>query len=138
MALLAASGLLGNDELAWITFMGYVDFGYLIMLLRLRGGGEGLLPASREEFLDEFRAAFPRSYDCKVFSKYGGCVGEPVPGGLAGVALELAVKREGEAHQAASDALLALRCHRILAPGFVMCSMVLVCVCLHLLFESTP
>lgn len=112
--LLAASGLLGNDELAWITFMGYVDFGYLIMLLRrLRGGEEGSLQASREEFLDEFRAAFPRSWDCKVFSKYGGCVGEPpVPGGLAGVAKELAVKRVGEAHQAASDALVALRCHR--------------------------
>ncbi|CAL4909782.1 unnamed protein product [Urochloa decumbens] len=106
--LLGASGLLGNDKLAWITFMGYIDFGYLIRLLRGKD-----LPASREHFLNEFRAFFPRSYDCKVFSKYGKCIEEPVPGGLSGVASELGVKREGEGyHQAASDALLALKCHR--------------------------
>ncbi|KAF8726847.1 hypothetical protein HU200_019327 [Digitaria exilis] len=82
--LLSASGAFRNNKLSWITFMGYIDFGHLIKLL---SGND--LPASREDFLDQFRAIFPCSYDCKVFSKFGKCIEEPVPGALARVASKL-------------------------------------------------
>lgn len=105
--LLSASGAFRNNKLSWITFMGYIDFGHLIKLL---SGND--LPASREDFLDQFRAIFPCSYDCKVFSKFGKCIEEPVPGALARVASKLEVKRKEGMHQAASDALLTLSCYR--------------------------
>ncbi|CAL4909783.1 unnamed protein product [Urochloa decumbens] len=132
MELLSESGILWNDSLDWITFNGYTDFGFLIRHLR----GQNL-PLSCEQFLTEFKAIFPSSYDCKVFSTYGQCLNNPIPGGLKGVAEKLQVER-GKEHQAASDALLALRCYQKLTtmrPDFaanIRSLLYGICVCVYL------
>lgn len=135
--LLSASGLLGNDRLSWVTFNGYTDFGYLVRFLT----GEDL-PVRRDMFLNHFRTIFPRSYDCKVFSTYSRCIKGHVPPGLEGIAFRLGVKREGDGHQAASDALLTLRCYWELMkkrPTFApkICGLLYgVCVCVQLYGEQ--
>lgn len=104
--MLRESGLLQNKNVTWVTFMGYQDFGLIINLLT-----KDPLPETRLQFLLQVVEYFPSSFDCKSFSKYGKCINkEIVPGKLDAVATELGAKRTGKGHQAASDALLSLRC----------------------------
>lgn len=118
VSMLRETGILHNDNITWVSFMGYPDFGFIISLLR----GDWL-PESRTEFLLQVRDYFPSSCDCKFFSKFGNCIKkERIPGKLEKVAIELGAKRSGKGlHQAASDALLTLRCLKKLkglAPEF--------------------
>lgn len=104
--MLRESGLLQNKNVTWVTFVGYQDFELMINLLT-----KDPLPETRLQFLLQVVEYFPSSFDCKSFSKYGKCINkERVPGKLYAVATELGAKRTGKGHQAASDALLSLRC----------------------------
>ncbi|KAJ1258229.1 hypothetical protein BS78_10G059000 [Paspalum vaginatum] len=104
--LLEDCGLLCNKELQWVTFMGGNDIGFLVRLL----SGRHHLPHSRGEFLELVAHYFPCCLDCKFYSAYSGGITAPVPGRLEEVGQELGVVRTGRGHQAASDALLTLRC----------------------------
>ena len=106
MRWLVGSGLLGNTNVTWISFAGSTDFGLLIRLLT----GQETLPKVLSGFLELFRKFFPTSYDVRVFSKLGRCRKEAIHGGLSAVCEALQVERVGNAHQAGSDALAALRC----------------------------
>ncbi|CAL4909779.1 unnamed protein product [Urochloa decumbens] len=103
---LVSSGLLRNQKVTWITYAGGADFGFLIRLLT----GKDTLPELRWDFLMLFWEFFPRSYDVRVFTKLGRCRKKAIHGGLAQVCQSLQVERTGEAHQAGSDALSAVRC----------------------------
>ncbi|MED6190236.1 hypothetical protein PIB30_103919, partial [Stylosanthes scabra] len=99
--LAAASGLLFNDTLTWVTFHGTYDIGYLVKILTW-----GVLPSRLEEFLDLVKKLFGgNAYDVKHVMRF--CNG--IYGGLEKVAETLQVDRvAGKCHQAGSDSLLTL------------------------------
>ncbi|XLU22094.1 hypothetical protein S245_058160 [Arachis hypogaea] len=100
--LAAASGLLFNKALTWVTFHGAYDIGYLMKILTW-----GVLPKSLEEFLVLVKELFGgNAYDVKHVMRF--CNG--LYGGLEKVAETLHVDRvAGKCHQAGSDSLLT--CH---------------------------
>ncbi|XLR14575.1 hypothetical protein HN51_035483 [Arachis hypogaea] len=100
--LAAASGLLFNKALTWVTFHGAYDIGYLVKILTW-----GVLPTSLEEFLVLVKELFGgNAYDVKHVMRY--CNG--LYGGLEKVADTLQVDRVvGKCHQVGSDSLLT--CH---------------------------
>ncbi|RYR21249.1 hypothetical protein Ahy_B03g066535 isoform A [Arachis hypogaea] len=100
--LAAASGLLFNKALTWVTFHGAYDIGYLVKILNW-----GVLPTCLEEFLELVKELFGgNTYDVKHVIRF--CNG--LYGGLEKVADSLHVDRvAGKCHQAGSDSLLT--CH---------------------------
>ncbi|XLT00109.1 hypothetical protein HN51_049460 [Arachis hypogaea] len=100
--LAAASGLLFNKALTWVTFHGAYDIGYLVKILTW-----GVLPKSLEEFLVLVKELFGgNAYDVKHVMRF--CNG--LYGGLEKVVDTLHVDRvAGKCHQAGSDSLLT--CH---------------------------
>lgn len=95
--LLMASGLVLLDEVKWISFQGYMDFGYLLKILTCQN-----LPDSENQFLQDLETYFPQTYDIKYLMK--SC--KSLKGGLQDVADDLKVDRIGPQHQAGSDSLL--------------------------------
>ncbi|CAL5096493.1 unnamed protein product [Urochloa decumbens] len=138
MAMIVELDLLMNKKVTWVTFNGYHDFGFMINLLT-----KDPLPQDRNEFLLQVGKYFPSSVDCKFLSKYGDCMEGRVPGKLDEVAAALGAKRSGKGHQAASDALLTLRCFRqlkALAPNLCekSCGVLYgVCGCQDVLHKRT-
>ncbi|CAL4901567.1 unnamed protein product [Urochloa decumbens] len=138
MAMIVELDLLMNKKVTWVTFNGYPDFGFMINLLT-----KDPLPQDRNEFLLQVGKYFPSSVDCKFLSKYGDCMEGRIPGKLDEVAAALGAKRSGKGHQAASDALLTLRCFRqlkALAPNFCekSCGVLYgVCGCQDVLHKRT-
>ncbi|XLT50174.1 hypothetical protein HN873_042778, partial [Arachis hypogaea] len=100
--LAAASGLLFNKALTWVTFHGAYDIGYLVKILMWR-----VLPTRLEEFLELVKELLGgNTYDVKHVMRF--CDG--LYGGLEKVADTLHVDRvAGKCHQAGSDSLLT--CH---------------------------
>ncbi|KAL1324957.1 hypothetical protein HN51_035060 [Arachis hypogaea] len=100
--LAAASGLLFNKALTWVTFHGAYDIGYLVKILTW-----GVLPTRLEEFLELVKELFGgNTYDVKHVMRF--CNG--LYGGLEKVADTLHVDQvAGKCHQAGSDSLLT--CH---------------------------
>ncbi|XLS85298.1 hypothetical protein HN51_035464 [Arachis hypogaea] len=100
--LAAASGLLFNKALTWVTFHGAYDIGYLVKILT-----SGVLSTSLGKFLVLVKELFGgNAYDVKHVM--GFCNG--LYGGLEKVADTLQVDRiAGKYHQAGSDSLLT--CH---------------------------
>ncbi|XP_072066732.1 probable CCR4-associated factor 1 homolog 11 [Arachis hypogaea] len=102
--LAAASGLLFNKALTWVTFHGAYDIGYLVKILNW-----GVLPTCLEEFLELVKELFGgNTYDVKHVIRF--CNG--LYGGLEKVADSLHVDRvAGKCHQAGSlEQLLLTRC----------------------------
>jgi CCR4-NOT transcription complex subunit 7/8 len=117
-ALLISSGLVGDEEIRWISFHGGYDFGYLTKAL-LRTP----LPDAEKEFNMLMKKYFPSIYDIKYILKYAikqTTMGQLTPdagsqeilqkfeqkSGLESLADSLKIKRHGQAHQAGSDSLL--------------------------------
>lgn len=96
-ALLTTSGLVFSDDVKWISFHSYYDFGYLMKLLTQEN-----LPSEELDFFDVLRIFFPCIYDIKYLMK--SC--ETLKGGLNKVAEALQVRRVGPTHQAGSDSLV--------------------------------
>jgi len=96
-ALLITSGLVMREEVRWISFHSYYDFGYLIKLLTHED-----MPIHESEFFEILRLYFPCIYDIKYLMK--SC--ETLKGGLNKVAEALQVRRIGPTHQAGSDSLV--------------------------------
>lgn len=95
--LLVASGLVLMEDVTWISFQGYMDFGYLLKILTCQA-----LPESEAAFLHDLELYFPKTYDIKYLMK--SC--KSLKGGLQDVADDLNVDRIGPQHQAGSDSLL--------------------------------
>uniref|UniRef100_A0A0E0L5X5 Uncharacterized protein n=1 Tax=Oryza punctata TaxID=4537 RepID=A0A0E0L5X5_ORYPU len=110
LLMIRSSSLMSNPKITWITFHGSTDFGYLLRCI----SGAPDLPPNRHTFMEQFRQAFPKAYDIKIFSQHGNCLQQKIPGGLNTLANALGVQRQGEQHQAGSDALVSLRCFAVL------------------------
>lgn len=95
--LLMSSGLVLGDDIKWISFHSYYDFGYLLKILTCKA-----LPSEESEFFELLRTYFPCIYDVKYLMK--SC--ENLRGGLNSLAKTLEVQRIGPSHQAGSDSLL--------------------------------
>ncbi|KNC82803.1 CCR4-NOT transcription complex subunit 7, partial [Sphaeroforma arctica JP610] len=95
--LLIVSGLVLNNDVRWLSFHGYMDYGYLLKILTCRP-----LPEKETDFLQELMVYFPNTYDVKYLMK--SC--KTLKGGLQEVADDLRVERIGPQHQAGSDSLL--------------------------------
>jgi CCR4-NOT transcription complex subunit 7/8 len=95
--LLVASGLVLMEDVTWLSFQGYMDFGYLLKILTCQA-----LPESEAGFLADLELYFPKTYDIKYLMK--SC--KSLKGGLQDVADDLSVDRIGPQHQAGSDSLL--------------------------------
>ena len=94
------SGLFFNEDITWVTFHGQYDFAYLFKLL----SGE-MLPENYNEFRDKMENMFPKCYDIKQIISEN----EDIKNfSLQKLGIEYLCKREGEQHQAGSDALLTL------------------------------
>ncbi|KAJ3432378.1 pop2 isoform e [Anaeramoeba flamelloides] len=92
-----SSGLVLSENVFWITFHAYYDFGYLIKFLTAK-----ILPTLRKDFLQDLNAFFPNIYDIKYLL---------IPSnnhhyGLQDIANKVGVKRFGQQHQAGSDSLI--------------------------------
>ncbi|XP_059448708.1 probable CCR4-associated factor 1 homolog 9 [Corylus avellana] len=100
--LLFNSGLLRNSKIAWVTFHGAYDFGYLIKISTRRE-----LPSDLMEFMRLVVYFFGyKVFDIKHMIKW--CEG--LYGGLEKVSHTLGVLRvAGKTHQAGSDSLLTLQ-----------------------------
>ncbi|KAJ8513841.1 hypothetical protein OPV22_004275 [Ensete ventricosum] len=84
----------------YVTFHGLYDVAYVIKLVT----GGAPLPATLREFTAAARRVFGTFYDIKYIAKYcDGFRGREL--GLARLAQELGVDRDGTAHQAAYDSL---------------------------------
>ncbi|XP_052119017.1 probable CCR4-associated factor 1 homolog 11 [Arachis duranensis] len=94
--LAAASGLLLNKALTWVTFHGAYDIGYLVKILTW-----GVLPTRLEEFLELVKELFGRTtYDVKHVMRFCNAL----YGGLEKVADTLHIDRVvRQCHQAGSD-----------------------------------
>eukprot|EP00123_Amoebidium_parasiticum_P012407 comp21332_c1_seq1/m.29230 comp21332_c1_seq1/g.29230 ORF comp21332_c1_seq1/g.29230 comp21332_c1_seq1/m.29230 type:complete len:275 (-) comp21332_c1_seq1:563-1387(-) len=95
--LLLVSGLVLSEDVKWISFQGYMDYGYLLKILM-----NSKLPEEENAFLVELETYFPVTYDIKYLMK--SC--RSLKGGLQDVADDLQVERIGPQHQAGSDSLL--------------------------------
>eukprot|EP00294_Goniomonas_avonlea_P003823 CAMPEP_0114542530 /NCGR_PEP_ID=MMETSP0114-20121206/1883_1 /TAXON_ID=31324 /ORGANISM="Goniomonas sp, Strain m" /LENGTH=281 /DNA_ID=CAMNT_0001726831 /DNA_START=12 /DNA_END=857 /DNA_ORIENTATION=- len=95
--LLMTSGLVLTENVKWISFHSYYDFGYLLKLLT-----STKLPAEEHDFFELLRCYFPCIYDIKYLMR--SC--EHLRGGLNKLAETLEVERYGPSHQAGSDSLL--------------------------------
>jgi len=96
-AWMITSGMVLNDEVKWISFHSYYDFGYLVKLLT-----QEELPTAEADFFELLKLYFPCVYDIKYLMK--SC--EQLKGGLNKVAETLKVKRIGPTHQVGSDSLV--------------------------------
>lgn len=95
--LLISSGLVLNPKVNWISFHGYMDFGYLYKVVTARK-----LASIENDFLRELELYFPANYDIKYLMR--SC--KNLKGGLQDVADDMEVIRIGQKHQAGSDSLL--------------------------------
>lgn len=95
-AYLARSKLLRNPNLVWICFHGCFDMAYLMQAVGIE------LPLDLAGFRKEQRVLFPHTMDTKQLAM--GSLN--FQGGLERLASQLAIQREGIAHQAGSDAKL--------------------------------
>ena len=98
---LMTSGLVLNEQVAWITFHGGFDFGYLISNLM-----NDFLPRDETIFMNNCKAFFPFNYDVKYLVDKD----DNLKGGLNRLAEMLEVERIGTMHQAGSDALVTGLC----------------------------
>lgn len=76
------AGLVLTDDVKWISFHSYYDFGYLLKLLTCRA-----MPPEENEFFDILRTYFPCIYDVKYLMR--SC--EHLRGGLSKLAEMLEV-----------------------------------------------
>eukprot|EP00121_Abeoforma_whisleri_P000122 Awhi_evm1s110 len=88
---LIESGSVLNDDIKWISFQGYMDYGYLIKILTCKK-----LPAEEHDFLQDMDLYFPATYDIKYLMR--SC--KTLKGGLQDVADQMEVHRIGPQHQA--------------------------------------
>ena len=120
-AVLISSGLVGFDEVRWMSFHSAYDFGYLVKLLWPKP-----LPEEENEFRELLKKFFPSIYDIKFMVK-SATRSETVnkkplsaqaaallkslgiKSGLQDLGEELGVKRVGTAHTAGSDSFLTGR-----------------------------
>eukprot|EP00768_Dysnectes_brevis_P008876 gnl/Dysnectes_brevis/839_a926_4458.p1 GENE.gnl/Dysnectes_brevis/839_a926_4458~~gnl/Dysnectes_brevis/839_a926_4458.p1 ORF type:complete len:261 (+),score=32.23 gnl/Dysnectes_brevis/839_a926_4458:36-818(+) len=93
---LITSGIVFNPRVQWVCFHGAYDFGYLVKVVINQA-----LPGTRDKFQAVMRDIFPgHVWDVKVINRWGSS--------LSSLASELGVKREGETHQAGSDAMVTM------------------------------
>ncbi|KAK8041903.1 ccr4-not core complex subunit [Apiospora rasikravindrae] len=117
--LMTTSGLVGLEEVKWLSFHGGYDFGYFTKCLM-----DQELPNDGTRFDHLMKIWFPTTYDVKHLMKYAiklHSLGRLTPNdpsagdilqqfeqksGLESTAASMKIKRVGTAHQAASDSLL--------------------------------
>lgn len=95
--LLITSGLVMSENIVWISFHSAYDFAYLMKLLT-----GNLMQEKEEDFYKFMSVWFPIFYDFKFMVQATDYVRK----GLQEISNDLGVFREGNAHQAGSDALL--------------------------------
>jgi len=95
--LMIVSGLTLCEDVRWISFHSYFDFGYLVKVLT-----NAKLPEKESDFFALLSDYFPCFFDIKYIMK--SC--ESLKGGLNRIAETLEVKRVGPSHQAGSDSLV--------------------------------
>ncbi|XP_047983317.1 probable CCR4-associated factor 1 homolog 11 [Salvia hispanica] len=95
------SGLHLNRRLAWVTFHGAYDLGFMVKILT----GGRLLPSALPEFVELVDLHFgPRVYDVKPVARACG-----LHGGLEAIGKRMGLERAlGRSHQAGSDSLLTM------------------------------
>ncbi|KAJ3122251.1 CCR4-NOT transcription complex subunit 7 [Nowakowskiella sp. JEL0407] len=98
--LLISSGFVLFEDVKWVSFHSYYDFGYLLKVLTCQA-----LPAEEADFFELLRLYFPCIYDIKYLMK--SC--KNLKGGLQDVADDLQIARLGLQHQAGSDSLLTCK-----------------------------
>lgn len=91
------SGLVMSSNIVWISFHSAYDFAYLMKVLT-----GNLMQEKEEDFYRYMSVWFPTFYDFKFLIQ----ATEHVRKGLQEISNDLGVFREGNAHQAGSDALL--------------------------------
>ncbi|KAI8812344.1 ribonuclease H-like domain-containing protein [Cladochytrium replicatum] len=98
--LLISSGFVLLEDVKWVSFHSYYDFGYLLKILTCQP-----LPQEESEFFELLKIYFPCIYDIKFLMK--SC--KNLKGGLQDVADDLQIERVGPQHQAGSDSLLTCK-----------------------------
>ncbi|KAI8814858.1 ribonuclease H-like domain-containing protein [Cladochytrium replicatum] len=98
--LLISSGFVLLEDVRWVSFHSYYDFGYLLKILTCQP-----LPQEESEFFELLKIYFPCIYDIKFLMK--SC--KNLKGGLQDIADDLQIERVGPQHQAGSDSLLTCK-----------------------------
>ena len=104
------SGLVFNEDVAWIWFQGNQDFGYMYRIL-----ANTPIPDSEGEFLDDIKYYFPKLLDVKYMKHEF----EELRGGLSRLGDFLSLERIGQQHQAGSDSWLTGLCFFKLANTYL-------------------
>jgi CCR4-NOT transcription complex subunit 7/8 len=89
-----------NEEINWITFHGQYDFSYLLKVILGMN-----LPPDFMQFENQLRINFPKCFDIKQIISENEDIKHF---SLQKLGNEFGIVREGEQHQAGSDALLTI------------------------------